>query len=123
MNVSVSGGFIYLSSSVKVPSPNPKLEGKYRLGIRPEDVMLSDSTDAPGMTFAGKVKVKVSSYVAGVFRTVVSPVDDDSIELMVNMGGYIEPGSEKNLLIRTQKIKLFDENGENVTLSALKANS
>ncbi|ADL19389.1 Arabinose ABC transporter, ATP-binding protein [Acidilobus saccharovorans 345-15] len=123
VNVTVSGGFIYLSSSVKVPSPNPKLEGKYRLGVRPEDVMLSDSTDAPGMTFAGKVKVKVSSYVAGVFRTVVSPIDDDSVELMVNMGGYVEPGSEKNLLIRTQKIKLFDENGENVTLSALKTNS
>jgi len=79
--------------------------------------MLSDSTDAPGMTLVGRFKVKVSSYVAGIFRTLVLPTDDDSIEIFVNTNGYVEPGSEKNLLVRLPKVKVFSEKGESLTLA------
>jgi ABC-type sugar transport systems, ATPase components len=116
IEVKASDGIIYISNSVKLPSPIPKLEGKFRLGIRPEDLVLSDSAEAPGMTLVGRVKVKVSSYVAGIFRTLVSPIDDDSIEILVNTNGYVEPGSEKNLLVRLPKVKVFSEKGESLTL-------
>jgi ABC-type sugar transport systems, ATPase components len=116
IEVKASDGIIYISNSVKLPSPIPKLEGRFRLGIRPEDLVLSDSAEAPGMTLVGRVKVKVSSYVAGIFRTLVSPIDDDSIEILVNANGYVEPGSEKNLLVRLPKVKVFSEKGESLTL-------
>ncbi|MDP8003369.1 MAG: glucose ABC transporter ATP-binding protein GlcV [Caldisphaera sp.] len=82
-----------------------------RIGIRPEDMKISESEVINDFVNIGKVRVKVSSYTAGVFRLVVSPINDESIEFSINTDRHIEAGKEMYMFVRPEKIKLFDTNG------------
>jgi ABC-type sugar transport system ATPase subunit len=94
---------------------NRKLDkGVIDIGIRPEDIKISETNDIPGFVNVGKVKIKVSSYVAGTFKVVVSPIDDESIELNVNTEKHREAGTDINLFIKPEKIKIFDEKGNKI---------
>ena len=104
-------------ASLRFETPYKDVSGDLRLGVRPEDLTLSASGEAHGMLSAGRVRVKVSSYVAGVFRTVVSPIDDESVEFLVNSTSFIEPGAELYLLYRPEKVKFFDREGKNIVLA------
>ncbi|MGC9072099.1 MAG: glucose ABC transporter ATP-binding protein GlcV [Acidilobus sp.] len=109
---------VALLAGLKFETPRKNVTGQLRLGIRPEDLTLSQEVEGPGMVAAGKVRVKVSSYIAGVFRTVVSPLEDESVEILVNSPHFIEPGSELYLLYRPEKVKFFDKDGRNVAHSS-----
>ncbi len=104
-------------AGLRFETPYKGVTGDLRLGVRPEDLTLSASAEAVGFVPAGRVRVKVSSYVAGVFRTVASPVNDESVELLVNASTFIEPGTELYLLYRPDKVKFFDREGKNVALA------
>ena len=103
-------------AGLKFKTPYKGVSGYLRLGVRPEDLALAASAEAADAALAGKVRVKVSSYVAGVFRTVVSPVDDESVELLVNASTFIEPGTELYLLYRPNKVKFFDNAGRTLVI-------
>ncbi|MGC8572752.1 MAG: glucose ABC transporter ATP-binding protein GlcV [Caldisphaera sp.] len=94
---------------------NRKLDKEeVNIGIRPEDIKISETNEISGFVNVGKVKIKVSSYVAGTFKVVVSPIDDESIELNVNTERHIEAGTDMNLFVKPDKIKIFDEKGNRI---------
>lgn len=111
--VKVTNGIAELAG-LRFETPHKAVSGQLRLGVRPEDLYLSAQGESPGMLAAGKVRIKVSSYIAGVFRTVVSPLEDETVEILVNSLHFVEPGSELYLLYRPEKVKLFDLQGMNV---------
>ncbi len=76
-------------------------------GLRPEDVRLSDKESMEGFTYAGSVKIRVSSYSGGAFKIVVSPVDDDSVDLYAFNEIPMKVGEVVNLFYRTERFKLF----------------
>ncbi|AFZ70683.1 ATPase component of ABC-type sugar transporter [Caldisphaera lagunensis DSM 15908] len=101
--------------NIIIPINNRKIEKQVvYIGIRPEDIRISDSNEIPEFVNVGKVKVKVTSYVAGIFKAVVSPINDESIEFDVNTERHIKAGTEMNLFVRTNKIKIFDEKGNKI---------
>nr|WP_252900720.1 hypothetical protein [Vulcanisaeta sp. JCM 14467] len=71
--------------------------------------LVTEPQDIRGFINIGKVRVKVSSYTLGVFRIVVSPVSDESVDIIVVSDEPIEPGRETYLLIRPDKIKIFNK--------------
>lgn len=80
------------------------------IGLRPDEMKLvTEPQDIRGFINIGKVRVKVSSYTLGVFRIVVSPVSDESVDIIVVSDEPIEPGRETYLLIRPDKIKIFNK--------------
>ena len=85
-----------------------------KVGIRPEDMRISQEEAIKNYVNIGKVKVKVSSYSAGIFKLIVSPISDESIEFSVNSETHIRPGIEAFLFIRPERMKLFDSNGNRI---------
>ncbi|MCE4624006.1 MAG: ABC transporter ATP-binding protein, partial [Caldisphaeraceae archaeon] len=85
-----------------------------KVGVRPEDMRISQTETIKNYVNIGKVKVKVSSYSAGIFKLIVSPISNESIEFSVNSETHIRPGIEAFLFIRPEKMKLFDSNGNRI---------
>ncbi len=80
------------------------------IGLRPDEMkLLMEPQDIRGFIDIGKVRVKVSSYTLGVFRIVVSPISDENINIIVVSDEFIEPGREAHLLIKPDKIKIFNK--------------
>ncbi|BBD73698.1 ABC transporter ATP-binding protein [Sulfodiicoccus acidiphilus] len=81
-------------------------EGEVKVGMRPEDLKVSED-QVPGMVSLGKVRVKVSSYTGSSFRLVVSPIEDDRVELYVNSDRPMDINSIALLYVRPEKVKIF----------------
>ncbi|MGC8606678.1 MAG: glucose ABC transporter ATP-binding protein GlcV [Vulcanisaeta sp.] len=80
------------------------------IGLRPDEMkILIEQQDIHGFVNVGKIRVKVSSYTLGVFRIVVSPISDESINIIVVSDEPIEPGREAHLLIKPDKMKIFNK--------------
>jgi ABC-type sugar transport systems, ATPase components len=84
-------------------------DGNVKVGIRPEDLRVSE-TEVQGMISLGKVRVKVSSYTGSSFRLVVSPLEEEKVELYVNSDRPMPINSEAVLLAKPEKIKVFKNN-------------
>ena len=76
-------------------------------GLRPEDVKISKDEKLEGFEFAGKVIVKVSSYSGGAFRIVVSPIENEEIELYALSDIPMKVGDVVNFFYRKDKLKVF----------------
>ncbi|TRM86058.1 ABC transporter ATP-binding protein, partial [Sulfolobus sp. E3] len=76
------------------------------IGIRPDDITLSDERKDKYMD-VGMVKVKLVSYSSGIFKIIVNPISNEDIEIIVDSDEPLEIGSEKHLLIRAGKVKVF----------------
>ena len=79
-------------------------------GLRPEDVKIAKDSKLEGFELAGKVVVKVSSYSGGVFKIVVSPLENEEIELYALSDMPMKEGEVVNLFYRKEKIKVFLKN-------------
>jgi len=101
--------------NLKIPLPisGREIGDEVIIGIRPDEMKLSKelTQEIQGFINVGKVKVKVSSYTLGVFRIVISPVTDESIELAVVSDEPIQPGREAYLYVREDRIKVFTKDG------------
>ncbi|MCH4816248.1 MAG: glucose ABC transporter ATP-binding protein GlcV [Saccharolobus sp.] len=104
--------------NLKIPLNNVELKGMSNIviGIRPDDLTLSD-TLLDKYVDAGIVKVKLVSYGAGIFKIVVSPAADENIDIIVDAEEPLETGIETHLLIKVGKMKIFDQNGNNLLTS------
>ena len=76
-------------------------------GLRPEDVKISKDEKLEGFELAGKVVVKVSSYSGGAFRIVVSPIENEEIELYALSEVPMKVKDVVNLFYRKEKLKVF----------------
>jgi len=76
-------------------------------GLRPEDVKLSTNDELDGFNNAGHVKVKISSYSGGTFKIVVSPIEDQSIDLYAFNEVPLKEGQLINFHYRGDRLKLF----------------
>ncbi|TRM76370.1 ABC transporter ATP-binding protein, partial [Sulfolobus sp. A20-N-F8] len=83
------------------------------IGIRPDDITLSDERKDKYMD-VGMVKVKLVSYSSGIFKIIVNPISNEDIEIIVDSDEPLEIGSEKHLLIRAGKVKVFSKDGKNI---------
>jgi ABC-type sugar transport system ATPase subunit len=102
-------------ANLKIPLPVSEKEvgDEAIVGIRPDEMklLIEMAQGIQGFVNVGKVKVKVSSYSLGVFRVVISPVADESIELVVVSDEPIQPGTEAYLYVRKDRIKVFAKDG------------
>ncbi|WP_338598988.1 glucose ABC transporter ATP-binding protein GlcV [Sulfolobus tengchongensis] len=105
-------------SNLKIPLKNVELKGQNNVvvGIRPDDLSLSD-TPLDKYVDVGTVKIKLVSYGAGIFKIVVSPVADESVDIIVDAEEPLEAGVETHLLVKIGKIKVFDQSGNNLLAS------
>ena len=76
-------------------------------GLRPEDVRLSTNEIMDGFNLAGNVKIKVSSYSGGAFKIVVSPIEDETVDLYAFNEVPMKVGEVVNLFYRGDRFKLF----------------
>jgi len=79
-------------------------------GLRPEDVKIAKDNKLEGFELAGKVVVKVSSYSGGAFKIIVSPLENEEIELYALSDTPMKVGEVVNLFYRKEKIKVFLKN-------------
>lgn len=84
-------------------------QGMIEFGFRPEYVRVSERSKLEGYENAGKVKVKVSSYSGGAFKVVVSPLNDENIELYSFNDVPYDTGKELYLFYKKKRIKIFKE--------------
>ncbi len=77
------------------------------LGLRPEDIKILKDNKLEGFELAGKVVVKVSSYSGGAFKIVVTPQENEEIELYALNDVPMNVGEVVNLFYRKEKIKVF----------------
>lgn len=103
-------------ANLKIPLPISEKEvgGEAIIGLRPDEMRISIGAVQEGQGFVnvGKVRVKVSSYSLGVFRVVVSPITDETIELVVVSDEPIQPGTEAYLYVKKDKVKVFSRDGK-----------
>ncbi|MEM0257162.1 MAG: glucose ABC transporter ATP-binding protein GlcV [Saccharolobus sp.] len=102
-------------SNLKIPLKNIELKDQTEVlvGLRPDDMVLSDS-NLDRYVNVGKVKIKLVSYGAGIFKIIVSPIDDENIDIIVDSEEPLEVGTYTHLLVKINKIKIFDINGDSV---------
>ncbi len=79
-------------------------------GLRPEDVKILKDNKLEGFELAGKVAVKVSSYSGGAFKIVITPIENEEIELYVLNDVPMKVGEVVNLFYRKEKLKVFPKN-------------
>ncbi|GGP21783.1 ABC transporter ATP-binding protein [Thermocladium modestius] len=82
--------------------------GDVRLGIRLEDLKISDEASlGDEWVLVGKARVKVSSYSSGLFRVTVVPPSNDNTEIVAMMDRPFDVGKEVNLFVRSGKVLVF----------------
>ena len=79
-------------------------------GLRPEDVKITKDSKLEGFELAGKVIVKVSSYSGGAFKIIISPLENEEIELYALSDMPMKVGEVVNLFYRKEKFKVFSKN-------------